>query len=159
MAIREILTNGNYLLTKKCHQVTRFDPKLHALLEDMHDTLKDAHGAGLAAPQVGIMRRVFLVDAGEGKILEVINPQIIDTQGSQTGAEGCLSVPGRYGIVTRPEQVTIRAQDRNGNFFETTGQGLTARAFCHEMDHLNGKLFLEKVERYLNPEELEEDDE
>jgi peptide deformylase len=159
MAIREILKAGNHLLTKKCHQVTRFDQKLHALLDDMSDTLKEARGAGLAAPQVGIMRRVCIVDTGEGKILEIINPQIIDTQGSQTGAEGCLSVPGKYGIVTRPAQVTIRAQNRNGQFFEATGQDLVARAFCHETDHLDGKLFVEKVERYLDPEELEDDDE
>lgn len=159
MAVREILKVGNHLLTKKCHSVTRFDQKLHALLQDMKDTLKDAQGAGLAAPQVGIMRRVFIVENTNGDVLEIINPEIIDTQGSQTGAEGCLSLPGTYGIVTRPAQVTVRAQDRNGKYFEATGQGLMARAFCHESEHLDGKLFMDKVERFLEDEELEEDEE
>lgn len=158
MAIKKIIKIGNHLLNKKCHPVTRFDQKLLTLLDDMKDTLIEARGAGLAAPQIGIMRRICIVDTGDN-MLELINPVIIGTEGSQTGTEGCLSVPGKFGIVTRPQQVTVRAQDRDGNFYEATGQGLVARAFCHETEHLDGKLFIEKVERYLDPEELEDDDE
>ena len=116
----------------------------------------DACGVGLAAPQVGVLRRVVVVDTGEDGILELINPEIIDQSGSQTGLEGCLSVPGKYGIVTRPNVVTVRAQDRDGNWFEVEGEALIARCFCHELAHLDGQLYTEVAERMLTPEELQE---
>ena len=127
----------------------------------MADTLDDAQGAGLAAPQVGVLRRVVLVDVGdENGYLELINPEIIATSGTQTGTEGCLSVPEEVGIVTRPMVVTVRAQDRNGNFFEYTGEGLTARCFCHELDHLDGVLYTKRADRMLTDEDfMDEDDE
>ena len=141
-------------MNKECRPVEKFDAKLAELLEDMKETLADANGAGLAAPQVGILRQVCVVDAGDGPI-ELVNPEIIATEGEQNGAEGCLSYPGEYGLVKRPMKVTVRAQDRQGNWFERTGEGLCARAFCHEIDHLHGVLFTAKVSRMLTPEELE----
>ena len=135
--------------------MTKFDDRLHELLDDMVETLEDARGVGLAAPQVGILRRVVVVDAGE-EILELINPEIISQSGEQTGLEGCLSVPGKYGIVTRPNVVKVRAQDRFGEWYEAEGEELIARAFCHELDHLDGHLYVDKVERFLTQEELEE---
>ena len=154
MAIRNIVQFGDNVLNKECRPVEKFDAKLAELLEDMKETLADANGAGLAAPQVGILRQVCVVDAGDGPI-ELVNPEIIATEGEQNGAEGCLSYPGEYGLVKRPMKVTVRAQDRQGNWFERTGEGLCARAFCHEIDHLHGVLFTAKVSRMLTPEELE----
>lgn len=155
MALRNIVTVGDPVLGKVCRKVTKFDERLHTLLEDMADTLLEANGVGLAAPQVGILRRVVIVDTGE-EILELINPEIISTEGEQTGSEGCLSVPGEYGIVTRPMKATVRAQNRDGEWFEVEGEELMARCFCHELDHLDGHLYTEKAERMLTPEELQE---
>ena len=154
MALRNIVTVGDPVLGKVCRKVTKFDEKLHTLLDDMADTLYEANGVGLAAPQVGILRRVVLVDTGE-ELLELINPEIIETEGEQTGMEGCLSVPGKYGIVTRPMRAVVRAQDRDGEWFEVEGEELIARCFCHELDHLDGHIYTEKAERMLTPEELE----
>ena len=140
--------------------MTAFDAKLHKLLDDMRETLIDSNGVGLAAPQVGILRRVFLVDVGlNGEdILECINPEILETEGEQEGAEGCLSVPGRYGLVKRPYCVKIRAQDRNGDWFEAEGEELIGRCFCHEYDHLDGIVYTEVMDRFLTEEELEMDE-
>lgn len=154
MALRTILLEGNPTLNKVSRPVAVFDEKLHVLLDDMTQTLKQANGAGLAAPQVGILRRVVVVDTGE-EVLELINPEIVQTSGEQVGLEGCLSVPGKYGIVTRPNIVKVRAQDREGFWYEAEGEGLVARAFCHELEHLDGHLYTEKVERFLTQEELE----
>ncbi len=132
----------------------KFDRKLHQLLDDMQDTLYEANGAGLAAPQVGVLRRVCIVDVGDGPI-ELINPEIIATEGEQTGPEGCLSLPNEWGEVTRPMRVTVRAQNRKGKWFETTGDELCARAFCHEIDHLHGVVFTDKASRMLTQEEIE----
>ena len=154
MALRNILTEGNAMLRKKSRPVTNFDDRLHTLLDDMRETLVDAGGVGLAAPQVGILRRLFLVDTGE-EILECINPEIVEVSGEQTGLEGCLSVPGKYGVVTRPYTVKIRAQDRTGEWFEAEGEDLIARCFCHEYAHLDGQLYTEVAERMLTNEELE----
>ena len=136
MALRNIVTEGDSVLTKVSRPVTKFDRRLHVLLDDMTDTLVDAGGVGLAAPQVGVLRRAVVVDTGEDGILELINPEIIEESGEQTGLEGCLSVPGKYGIVTRPNYVKVRAQDRDGNWFEAEGEELIARCFCHELAHL-----------------------
>lgn len=155
MALRNILTKEDPTLRKVSRPVTKFDDRLHELLDDMAETLEDARGVGLAAPQVGILRRVVVVDVGE-EILELINPEIISESGEQTGMEGCLSVPGKYGIVTRPNVVKVRAQDRFGEWYEAEGEELIARAFCHELDHLDGHLYVDKMERFLTQEELEE---
>ena len=155
MALRNILTEENPLLRKKSRPVTDFDERLHILLDDMRETLLDANGVGLAAPQVGVLRRLFLVDTGE-EILECINPEIVETDGEQTGLEGCLSVPGKYGVVTRPDYVRIRAQDRDGNWFEAEGEELIARCFCHENAHLDGELYTDIAERMLTQKELQE---
>ena len=154
MALRNILTTEESALHKRCRPVTDFGERLHTLLDDMADTLYEANGVGLAAPQVGILRRVVVIE-NEDELLELVNPEIISTEGEQTGAEGCLSVPGEYGIVTRPMKATVRAQDRDGNWFEIEGEGLLARAFCHELDHLDGHVYTEIVERMLTPEEIE----
>ncbi|MBO5048931.1 MAG: peptide deformylase [Oscillospiraceae bacterium] len=156
MAIRKILTVDEDVLHKVCKPVENFDQKLHTLLDDMRQTLIDSEGVGLAAPQVGILRRVVLVDNGE-EILELINPTILETDGEQEGAEGCLSVPGRYGWVKRPYYAKVRAQDRNGNWFETEGEELTARCFCHELDHLEGIIYTEKMERDVTDELMGEE--
>ena len=153
MAIRNIVKDGDPVLTKKCRPVERFDDKLGVLLDDMAETMHKANGVGLAAPQVGILRRVVVIDVGEG-VIELVNPQIIAYSGEQEGAEGCLSVPGRYGLVTRPKHVTVRAMNRHGEEFEVTAHDFLARAFCHEIDHLDGHLYLEKVTRMLDEEEL-----
>lgn len=153
MGLRKILTVDEPALHKVCRPVTDFDKKLHKLLDDMRETLIDAQGVGLAAPQIGILRRVVVVDTGE-EILELINPTLLQTSGEQEGAEGCLSVPGKYGLVKRPYYATVRAQDRNGNWFEYDGEELTARCFCHELDHLDGIIYTEVMERYLTDEEL-----
>ena len=157
MALRNIVTVGDSVLSKTCRPVTKFDKRLHTLLDDMADTLDEAQGAGLAAPQVGVLRRVVLVDVGdEAGYLELINPEIIETDGEQTGLEGCLSVPGKWGIVTRPAYVKIKAQDRYGDWFEAEGEEIVARCFCHECAHLDGQLYTEVAEKILTPEELEE---
>ena len=154
MAIRKIVVQGDEILSKVCKPVTAFDQKLHTLLDDMADTLRQANGAGLAAPQVGILRRVVVVSDDGEEILELINPEIVATEGEQTGPEGCLSVPGKCGMVTRPYRVRVRAQDRNGNWFEAEGEELMARAFCHELEHLDGHLYVEHIDHFLSEEEL-----
>ena len=153
MGLRKILTVKEPSLHKMCRPVEKFDGKLHKLLDDMKETLLDAGGVGLAAPQVGILRRVVVVDTGE-EILELVNPELLETSGEQVGAEGCLSVPGKYGLVKRPMVAKVRAQDRDGNVFEAEGQELIARCFCHEIDHLDGIVYTEVMERYLTEEEL-----
>ena len=154
MGLRKILTDKDPALHKVCRPVEKFDGRLHKLLDDMKETLIDANGVGLAAPQVGILRRVVLVDTGD-EVLELINPSLLETSGEQVGAEGCLSVPGKYGLVKRPNYAKVRAQDRNGNWFEAEGEELIARCFCHELDHLDGILYTEVMERFLTEEELE----
>ena len=157
MGLRKILTTKDPALHKVCKPVTAFDEKLHKLLDDMRETLVDSNGVGLAAPQVGILRRIFLVDVGlDGEqIIEFINPEILETEGEQEGAEGCLSVPGKYGLVRRPYWVKVRAQDRNGDWFEAEGEELIGRCFCHEYDHLDGIVYTEVMERFLTQEELD----
>jgi len=155
MAIRNIVKVGDDVLTKKCRTVDKFDERIITLLEDMHDTLIESNGVGLAAPQVGVLKRIALVDTGE-EILELINPEIISTDGSQTGYEGCLSYPGKFGEVTRPMTVTIKFQNRNGEWVTYTGEELTARAFCHEIEHLDGHMFMEKVTRWAEDDEFED---
>lgn len=154
MAIRNIVKFGDEILNKECRKVEKFDDRLHQLLDDMKETLADANGAGLAAPQVGVLRQVCIVDVGEGPI-ELINPEIVAGEGEQDGPEGCLSYPGEWGLVKRPMKVTVKAQDRHGEWFEATGEELCARAFCHEIDHLHGVLFTAHASRMLTPEELE----
>lgn len=151
--IREIVKKGDPVLNKHCHPVTKFDRKLHILLDDMRETLIHSGGVGLAAPQVGILRRVVVVDTGED-ILELVNPELLETDGEQEGAEGCLSVPGKYGLVKRPYYAKVRAQDRDGQWFEAEGEEIVARCFCHELDHLDGIVYTEIMERYLTEEEL-----
>ena len=153
--LREIIKKGDEVLNKKCHPVTKFDEKLHTLLDDMGETLRQADGVGLAAPQVGILRQVVVVINENDELIELVNPEIIQSSGEQFGLEGCLSVPGRYGFVKRPMVVRVRAQDRDGNTFEVEDQGLTARCFCHEIDHLSGHLFYELVDRTYTVEELD----
>ena len=153
MGLRKVLTVKEPCLHKVCRPVDKFDGKLHKLLDDMKETLEDANGVGLAAPQVGILRRVVVVDTGE-EILELVNPELLETSGEQVGAEGCLSVPGKYGLVKRPNVAKVRAQDRDGNFFEVEGEELIARCFCHEIDHLDGIVYTEVMERFLTEEEL-----
>ena len=155
MALRKIVEQGDECLKKVCRPVTEFNAHLHQLLDDMADTLTEANGAGLAAPQVGVLRRVCLVlDEDTEEFIELINPGILSQSGEQTGLEGCLSVPGKWGIVTRPNVVRVKAQDRDGNWFEAEGEGLTARAFCHEIEHLDGHLFVEHIDHFLSEEEL-----
>ena len=155
MGIRKIVTEGDPVLGKTSRPVTAFDAKLHILIDDMRETLRDANGLGLAAVQVGILRRVVLVINEEDEILELVNPEIVSQSGTQEGLEGCLSVPGIYGEVTRPMQVKVRAQDRFGETFEVEDTGITARCFCHELEHLDGHLFKEKAERLYTAEELD----
>ena len=161
MGLRKILTDQEPALHKVCKPVTNFDSKLFKLLDDMRDTLIESGGVGLAAPQVGILRRVVLVDVGEedNEIVEFINPVMLETDGEQYGPEGCLSVPGKYGLVKRPMYAKVRAQDRNGDWFEAEGEELIARCFCHELDHLDGIVYTEVMDRYLTEEELMADDE
>ena len=161
MATRNIVTKEEPLLYKQSRPVKNFDERLHQLLDDMAETLLQSGGVGLAAPQVGVLRRAVLVietnveEGEEEKIIELINPEIIESSGEQRGAEGCLSFPEEYGIVTRPMDVTVRAQDRFGKEFTVSGTGLTARCFCHEIDHLDGVVFTSLCERMLSEEELE----
>lgn len=156
MALRKILTVENPALHKKCRPVTDFDEKLHTLLDDMAETLLDSDGVGLAAPQVGILRRITVIDVGEGELIELINPEILETSGEQDGMEGCLSVPGEYWMVKRPNQVRVRAQDRYGKSFEVEGEELIARCFCHEIDHLDGHIYTEVAHHRLTDAEIEE---
>ena len=158
MGLRKILTDKEPALHKTCKEVTSFDAKLHKLLDDMRETLIESQGVGLAAPQVGIIRRVVLVDVGD-EIIELINPELLETDGEQEGPEGCLSVPGKYGLVKRPYYAKVRAQDRDGNWFEAEGEELIARCFCHELDHLDGILYTQVMERFLTEEELGGDEE
>ena len=156
MAIRKIFTDDAECLYKVCRPVEHFNKRLYDLLDDMAETMYNAEGVGLAAPQVGILRRVVVVDTGEEDI-ELVNPEILHvSEETQTGLEGCLSLPGQYGIVTRPNFVTVRAQDRYGDWYEYDGEELVARCFCHEIDHLDGHMYTEIAERMLSPEELEE---
>lgn len=161
MALRNILTKEQPLLYKKSRVVTDFNPRLHQLLDDMRETLLQANGVGLAAPQVGVLRRAVLVietnvpDGEKEYVIELINPEILEVSGEQDGPEGCLSVPGEYGLVKRPMHVKVRAQDRFGETFEVEGEGLTARCFCHEIDHLDGIVFTSKAERMLTEEEMQ----
>ena len=157
MGLRKILTDKDPALHKVCKPVEKFDWRLHKLLDDMRDTLIDSNGVGLAAPQVGILRRVVLVDTGD-EILELVNPVMLETDGEQEGPEGCLSVPGKYGLVKRPYYAKVRAQDRFGDWYEAEGEELIARCFCHELDHLDGVIYTEVMERYLTEEELEYDE-
>ena len=153
MGLRKILTADEPALHKVCRPVEKFDWRLRKLLDDMKETLAQANGVGLAAPQVGILRRVVIVDTGE-EILELVNPELLETDGEQEGAEGCLSVPGKYGLVKRPYYAKVRAQNRDGEWFEAEGEELIARCFCHELDHLDGIVYTEIMERFLTEEEL-----
>ena len=158
MGLRKILTDKEPSLHKVCRPVEKFDGKLHKLMDDMVETMIDAHGVGLAAPQVGILRRIVVVNTGE-EVLELVNPTLLETDGEQIGAEGCLSVPGKYGLVKRPYYARVRAQDRFGDWYEVEGEELIARCFCHELDHLDGIVYTEVMERFLRDEELDFDEE
>lgn len=158
MAIRIIRESDDEILRKKCKVVKKFDEKLHVLLDDMAETMQQANGVGLAAPQVGMLKRAVVIDIGEG-LVELINPEIIETDGEQTGREGCLSVPGKAGDVTRPNYVKVRAFDRNGEEFEIEGEELMARALCHELDHLDGILYTDLAAELYDVEPAEDEDE
>ena len=157
MAIRKIVTLGDETLRKICKKQEKFDLRLALLLKDMADTMHKADGVGLAAPQVGILRRIAVVDvtSDHSGLLEMINPEIIEREGSQTGREGCLSVPGRQGVVTRPMKIKARFQNRKGEWMEIETEGLEARAICHELDHLDGQLYIDVMDRELSEEEIE----
>lgn len=155
MAIRKIVTIEDSVLRKTSRPVVKFDEKLWSLLDDMKDTLKKADGVGLAAVQVGILRRIVIVDVGDGKPIELINPEIVEQSGEQEGQEGCLSLPGEWGVVSRPEFVKVRAQNRKGQWCMHKGEGLKARCFCHEIDHLDGIVFIDRAKRMLTDEELQ----
>ena len=162
MALRTILTSEEPALYKKSREITKFDARIHQLVDDMKETLLKSGGVGLAAPQVGVLRRAVVVletnvdNEDEEYVIELLNPEILEVEGEQEGPEGCLSEPKKYGIVKRPMNVKVRAQDRNGEWFEYDGEGLTARCFCHEIDHLEGIMFTSKVERMLTDEEIKE---
>ena len=156
MATRNIVTNEDPALRKVCREVEVFTPRLGVLLDDMKETMLESNGVGLAAPQVGVLRRAIVVFRGEDDIIEMINPMITMREGEQTGMEGCLSVPGKYGIVTRPMKIRARYQDRKGNFCEVEAEEFLARIICHETDHLNGILYTDNVVRMLTDEELAE---
>lgn len=153
MAIRNIVQVGDPVLNKPCRPVTDFDERLWQLLDDMAETLEKADGVGLAAPQVGVLRRVFIMDVGDG-LIEAINPEIVSTKGNQEDVEGCLSLPGEWGITKRPKKVKLKAQDRYGKYFFVTGEDLKARCICHEYDHLDGVLFTSHVIQKLDPDEV-----
>lgn len=143
MAKLKIVKLGDDILRKVCRPVDKITPRILTLLDDMAETMHAADGVGLAAPQVGILRRIVVIEVEEGNLIELINPKIIAFSGSQEDTEGCLSVPGKFGTVTRPMHVTVRALNRKGETFDITGSGLLARAFCHELDHLDGKLYID----------------
>ncbi len=163
MALRQIRVMGDEVLTKVCRPVTEVTPRIIELIDDMLETMYDANGVGLAAPQVGVLRRVVVIDIGDGPIV-MINPEIIETSGEQTGDEGCLSLPGKAGQVTRPNYVKARFYDEDMECYEIEGEELLARAICHELDHLDGHMYVEKVEgelhdmQYADPEEMEEEE-
>ena len=158
MAIRKIITMGDKILTKKCRQVEEVTPRIRQLVEDMLDTMYDACGVGLAAPQVGILKRIVVIDVGEGPLV-LINPVITQTSGEQTGEEGCLSLPGKSGVVTRPNLVTVKAWNENMEEITVTGEGLLARAICHECDHLEGIMYVEHVEGEIHDVEYDSEEE
>ncbi len=153
MALREILNESEGVLHKVCRPVTDFDERLWTLLDDMAETLEESGGVGLAGPQVGVLRRLFVMNVGDG-LVEAVNPQIIGRKGRQEGSEGCLSCPGKWGIVVRPQKVILKAQNRHGEWFTMKGEDLAARCICHEYDHLDGILFTERAERMLGPDEV-----
>lgn len=155
MSLRKILTQGDPTLAKTCRPVEKFDQKLHWLLDDLKETLENAGGVGLAAPQIGILRRVVVVEDENEELLELVNPVIVSQEGEQEGWEGCLSVPNQYGWVARPNLVTVRAQDRDGKFFEVSGEEMVARCFCHELEHLDGHLFVEHTDELYTPDEID----
>ena len=156
MAIRQIRTIGDEILTKECKPVKEMNERTLELIEDMFETMYENNGVGLAAPQVGVRKRVVVIDVEDGNQYVLINPEILETSGSQTGQEGCLSVPGKWGIVTRPNVVKVRALNEEMEEFELEGEGLLARAFCHEIDHLSGNLYVDKVEDGLHDVTYEE---
>ena len=158
MAIRKIRIMGDRILTKKCRPVDEVTPKIKTLIKDMLDTMYDAYGVGLAAPQVGILKRIVVIDVGDRPWI-LINPEITETSGSQTGDEGCLSLPGKSGTVTRPNVVTVKAYDENMEPFTLTGEGLLARAICHECEHLDGIMYVEHVEGELHDNQYDEQEE
>ncbi len=158
MAIRNLRFEGDPILRKTSKEVKEITPKIRELIDDMLETMYEANGVGLAAPQVGILKRIVVIDIGEGPLV-MINPQIIKTEGTQTGDEGCLSVPGKAGQVTRPNEVTVRFMDEDGEYYEAEGTELLARAICHECDHLDGKLYLDFVEGELHDTVTESDEE
>jgi len=155
MAIIKIVGKDDPILRKTSRRVEEITPRVIRLLDDMKDTLRDAEGAGLAAVQVGVLRRIVLVEAEPGELIELINPEIIETEGIQENLEGCLSVPDVWGITRRPEKVTVRAQNRKGEYFTVSGTGLKARAFCHELDHLDGKLFTDCSIKLMSTDEMQ----
>ena len=156
MAIRQVRTIGDDILRKECKPVKEITPRIAELIEDMFETMYEANGVGLAAPQVGILKRIVVIDVGEGPVV-MINPEIIESSGEQTGDEGCLSLPGKAGVVTRPNYVRARALDENMEEYEIEGTELLARAICHELDHLDGHMYTEKVEGALHDVNYEED--
>ncbi|MBR5616066.1 MAG: peptide deformylase [Clostridia bacterium] len=153
MAKRKIVQYGDDTLRRICRPVDKITPNILTLLDDMAETMRAADGVGLAAPQVGILRRIAVIETEPGQLIELINPKIIATAGEQEGSEGCLSLPGQFGVVKRPKYVTVRATDRNGKEFEMNGTDLLARAFCHEIEHLDGKLFIDSAEYMLEDDE------
>ncbi len=159
MALRKIITQGDAQLLRHSRKVEKFDDRLHMLIDDMRDTLNESGGVGLAAPQVGVSRRVVVVldvNKEPEEMVELVNPEVIQVRGKDRLVEGCLSVPGVWGYVTRPQWAKVRAQDRYGNWFEREGEGVMAQCFCHETEHLDGHLFTEKVEEYVDPDEVEQ---
>ncbi len=156
MAKLHIIKEGDPLLRKISRPVTEITPRILTLLDDMAETMRAANGCGLAAVQVGVLRRIVVIETEQGKLLELINPEIIRAEGEQQETEGCLSIPGRYGITRRPAKVTARAMNRRGKYFEVTGEDLLARALCHEIDHLDGKLYTDCVVRMLSKSEIDE---
>ncbi|MBQ1206154.1 MAG: peptide deformylase [Clostridia bacterium] len=155
MAILNIIKEGDSVLRKKCRPVEEITPRILQLLDDMHDTLEKAQGVGLAAPQVGVLRRIVIVEI-EDKKYEMINPEIIETKGKQEEIEACLSVPEKFGLVKRPQWVKVRATDRNGKVYEVSGNGLMARCFCHELDHLDGTLYIDKAIEMYDADDIED---
>ena len=158
MALRNIVVEGDEILTKKCREVVKFDDRLAELLDDMIETMREAEGVGIAAPQVGILRRVVIIEPDPDTTMALVNPEILESSGSVEGTEGCLSVPDVWGIVARPDHVVVKAQDRDGNEFRFSADGFAARIVCHELDHLEGVLFTDKVIRYVEPESDEEEE-
>jgi peptide deformylase len=153
MAKRKIVQYGDETLRRVCRPVDKITPAVLTLLDDMVETMRAADGVGLAAPQVGILRRIVVIETEPGQVIELINPKIIATAGEQEGSEGCLSLPGQFGVVRRPKHVTVRAMNRHGETFEMSGSDLLARAFCHELDHLDGKVFIDRAEYMLEDDE------